>query len=637
MRGTISCLCWESFLQRLDDTNAKYSIALPDDRRRIIGILLCTSNLIRRTDFILYIDKSSDLYQVLVDNGFDPRKEIGRDNIIYLKLKEAFKCPANLGLKKFLELKKVPVEKFISTFFKISEPFSQMYQDVFNLFRRYDIHKSTESIKIQLEDDVSIDLAFFKKTVELQQVMRTSMVEYPEWSRSQFSLFRDCLYTILESEDYSSNYPKIPYEVSKIPKNIKNDKLNQILDFSSAVLNEVANKINKYRSEGKQFTYDIGKTENDLYNLDEWVSQITFSCEEFPGLLKLYGTVIDQIRLGTMGNNKINESHLQYEHLISILKPKHYEKDLLISTFIELLEMPFWKYRWYLYEVWVTSLTLKSLEKFDLKVTQDSKGNFPLYRGKASSVATFEASNKKSYAIHSQLETPVFGIPKRRGICPDIRVVEEGKDTLLIIECKQRKKMDQVTLQKNVALYELGCQSSNINIFVNYDVFPEGIKSKRTELFSELNPSFSYKIENFKDLIKKNMKSLGIKPKPKYEKAALLIDISGSMVSFLNSTESYLILKEVMRSFEDEFIFYFNDKLIEKSFIEDAERDEWIWGNALGGTNIDASIKMLLNKYNYFNKIYLVTDESEVSDDLKNQIILLSVNQTYQWSEHFSI
>jgi hypothetical protein len=44
-------------------------------------------------------ETANDLYQEIVRRGFDPRNKIGRDNILYIKLKKDLNCPDNLGLQ----------------------------------------------------------------------------------------------------------------------------------------------------------------------------------------------------------------------------------------------------------------------------------------------------------------------------------------------------------------------------------------------------------------------------------------------------------------------------------------------------------------------------------------------------------
>ena len=53
-----------------------------------------------------------------------------------------------------------------------------------------------------------------------------------------------------------------------------------------------------------------------------------------------------------------------------------------VKELLEVLNLPFWKYRWYLYEVWATMHTIDAFKDFDVSFNVDSSGTLAVERAR---------------------------------------------------------------------------------------------------------------------------------------------------------------------------------------------------------------------------------------------------------------
>jgi hypothetical protein len=143
-----------------------------------------------------------------------------------------------------------------------------------------------------------------------------------------------------------------------------------------------------------------------------------------------------------------------------------------IEAMLEFLQLPYWKKRWQVFEIWIFILCLQAFTRRggELNVT----GRNPLV------LKTGETDEPKAYIrIHGSLrlelwtEFPLDG-KQRSELRPDIAVVvnENGTRTPAgVIECKQRESEADKVLIKDADKYAARISSDKLNLLVNYDEF----------------------------------------------------------------------------------------------------------------------------------------------------------------------
>lgn len=567
---------------------------------------------------------ANDLFAEILRRGFDPRAKDGRDNILYLKLKKELKCPEDIGLQRFLTSSKLSAADFIIAFFKVVEPFSLMYRDIYSVMKQHSVKSGSESIKIRfdsLDATFDIDLSDFQEWMHVQNIMRRTL-ETRLWSQKDFWKLSE-YFSMLGAKrnwNYQRRFePSERYDVSKpVPSGFTrlDDALEVIYNLLSNTASEIyeANRPSEERFATVLCEVSRARNENndDEYDRHSLLTNASFTRETFPSVLYSYEDLLERIQDGSWNRTRLEESLSYFKEILSKLRSEGREEDVIVETFFKILELPFWKYRWYVYEVWTTMILVRTLSEYGIELLLEGGTILPLRRGKGSVVGQFQDQNGRTYFIITQRQTSVSGILGRKAICPDIRVAEHPgtlpEQTIVIVECKQRRTMREHDLQKNISLYEQGAPSSIQNIFVNYDQFPMvSVKSVRTSLLSEFQPKNPHKVQDFSEIVLKEMMKANILPKrPRFD--ALLIDISGSMQNAYDDTSIQDNLLTFLHQNRGLRIFYFNDNLIEPGKIPPETLAQSIRSRITGGTSLSCTLESLKRNYPNLKKIAILTD-----------------------------
>lgn len=516
--------------------------------------------------------------------GLHFRKKDGRDNQLYNKLKESLDCPKETGIGTFLECNKnITALQFVQAFLSVTEPFSIMYKDILAIMKEFSMKEVNESLKIRCELDNSqldFNLEHFKELIrvefELLQVIQ-QRVWLPEFINEIPHFFK-----ILTGNSIVIDTQREMSEELESPKIYSHSKLNEYLFEVYSLLLNIKNQ-------------NIGDS-------------------NWRGPYSLVKPFYDDFVSNGLPTN-IEKAIKYYEETFSQLKSKPVEVEIMVEKLEEYLNLPFWKNRWYVYEVWITLRTVKVLKNYKIKLNVGREGVLPLSSGRHSHVGTFIDDKKQEYTLHAQLQTSVEGFENRKGMEPDLRIIEgencESEFTKVVIECKQRIEMSKEHLEKNIGLYEYGAPNSN-NIFVNYDVFPhiEENKFKRTQLLSKVRPNNTK--EFYKRLNEILLISNIIPPKNKINNWALLLDTSGSMRQHLISGVKRELLT-ILEKIEVEKYFYFNSDLIEPIYDTLKSLLENIVPN--GGTNLNGTLKTLMKKHPNIKCIIVITDHNLIIYD----------------------
>lgn len=158
----------------------------------------------------------------------------------------------------------------------------------------------------------------------------------------------------------------------------------------------------------------------------------------------------------------------------------------IASKFISL---PFWKFRWQVYEIWNIALALSEFQQVGFELIDNSGGASLVELGRQATLATHAG------AAASFIYQPTYLNHTGDEIRPDM-VVAMGpqaipKNVQLIIECKQRRALEVAHLDEVCRKYESGLNAADGELLiVNYDEAPPMTLPAltRTTLLGNLHP-----------------------------------------------------------------------------------------------------------------------------------------------------
>jgi len=536
------------------------------------------------------------LWDEICRRGLQPGKG-GRDEALLDELRRRLNLRKKGDIRN--QLKQIKVEEFVYAFFGIVEPFAKMYAEIYSLMQQFGARRAKENILIKFDftfpgGRLEFDINKFKDSYEvLLRVRKLKIIWTDNDLLKLFKLFR----IIEEGLKNMRPTPHVSY------KRGVNFKLPDVPYFRGG-LYEVLKKV-------RDAVQGCIELVDSVPNIDSEHPLWGIYCvltDLVPGLQRIL--LQGAARLANIESHKAREAIDYFEKEIwSKLQFRINEE--FVKELLDVLNLPFWKYRWYLYEVWATMHTIDAFTDYNISFNVDSSGTLAVDRGRTTVIATIN-TNKGNLKIIAQLKTPVVGIRKRKSIKPDLRVcvepVENPNNTLLLVEFKQRKKITPKELSEIITVYEMGCPKSVQNYFLNYDEFSpkcNTLSTVRTQLVGDFNPSHPELISWYKKDIIKHIINLGYGPEKQFD--AILFDISGSMKGKYDSAEVQEAIKTLLSHNRQSLIFLFNVQLIEPKTKDPSEIPELL-KNTGGGTELEPCLKQLLSAFKDIKRILLITD-----------------------------
>lgn len=161
----------------------------------------------------------------------------------------------------------------------------------------------------------------------------------------------------------------------------------------------------------------------------------------------------------------------------------------LESIASKFISLPFWKFRWQVYEIWNVALALSELQQVGFELLDNSGGASLVELGRQATLATHAG------AAASFIYQPTYRNRTGDEIRPDIAIVTGTQATpdevQLIIECKQRSTLQVSHLDEVRHKYESGLNATDGELLiVNYDDAPSMTPpiARRTTLLGNLHP-----------------------------------------------------------------------------------------------------------------------------------------------------
>jgi len=506
----------------------------------------------------------ADIYRYLIEKGgLEPKfydKQFVRDLCVYLGLHK------DCDLER--KLKIISPEKFMEAFFKAIEPYTRMMNDLCIFFYEHGIKRTNQSMKILFDfgkgiEDLEFDLKHFREILWKYKHVKSKMTIYGLNIRDLWNLaeiFREWWFTNKiqnkKVEQWLISYDKGVFDdpepiytelLSQTPDELIRKSIKVWVDIVEAI-----RKISLKRSDLKKYILqDIEKERKEvlpeaykvleLPEFEDWAPRnlAYLDSDQWPyTFLKGITAFIENCLLN---KDCYLETIENFKQFFSRVPHIHMETEDLVREFLEILNLPIWKRRHELYQVWVLTQVDKALEDYE-RTVHHVNGNL-IFRFSGTHIASFETTNGRLHLwseLRSPLKKPV-GKSRKKGIQPDYRIayepISEPTKTLVAIECKQYKYPSMKNFSEAIIDYANGCPNAQI-ILVNYGEIPQKIYENipsnmhsRIKVIGNFRPVRKEELEEFSDTIKE------ITPPPLSKKHEIVedffdliaVDVSGSM------------------------------------------------------------------------------------------------------------
>lgn len=214
-----------------------------------------------------------------------------------------------------------------------------------------------------------------------------------------------------------------------------------------------------------------------------------------------------------------------------------------INRKIEILLLPYWKDRWFLYEVWVlilpliegaslgSRIELLGIETIANQNVEGTSWNLPTQKARNPVASLSGPRDGAKLLVWFQRETR--SLSANRNIEPDVRITKATPtyDDLLILECKDRVKFRRSSMAKVAQLYLDGSLASRVWMINYEDVPTTNHDSVELDVIDNRIRGIAY---NFKpgstEAVRRSIRALlDSELSPPRPLTYLIIDISGSM------------------------------------------------------------------------------------------------------------
>ena len=532
------------------------------------------------------IESASQLYALLREKDtLHLRRGEGRDDPLYDELKVRLGCAKGVGLERWLAQAGVSAQRFLQAFFAATTPLVEMYRDIYSGMKSARVHGASECARIKLDDTAvtfEVDLGDFMSTIKYLET-RLEQRRVLLWDAHSVYQLTDVLGWLIDSwRDFrgQGGAQHRPH-IAALPNAPTDPEVAEALAPVREVLEELAR------------------------NGFQECSDLDVPVEMVLTIIGAFNEACLRLSVQTPEWHERGNALALLEGLP--LAARHREKtcETVVEVFQHVLDLPLWKYRWYLYEVWAGFQLIGALREYAPVIHVDDEGRLALARARKSIVAHFSANDGELYELIAQQETPVI-FPGRTGICPDYRLVRvRDSSSLILLECKQRGFFVGLSLETNMYVYSAGAPDSAVNLFVNYDAAGEGVaKPPRTELVTSFRPGQPQSLSLFGDLLTGALVRLNIAP---MRPLVVLLDNSQSMADVYALTTQSAFLEWYAKHGSPP-VHRFAAALEQDPISGDDMGKGWNVVSCSGGTDLGGALRALVVAYGHRVRVLVVTD-----------------------------
>lgn len=362
------------------------------------------------------INTAAELFREIKSHGLELRDGNGRDDALYEELAKRL----HLSPKKIqheLNRDQVSLEEFVRAFFSLVQPFAQMYADVYSAMQRFGARRAGESIRLrfdfgkQLQGSLTFDLDQFR---EVEEVLRTikGLASRQLWSNADLQKifgFYDRLRNNLAAPSFRDYYsPGKPFALPEVPTTARTlGPILEVLRDAYAHIIEARVELEQRQTAGTTLS-NLGRPTDEADNDHAAISQAaSLLTDLMPQFRRLVGQAQQPRFEEAIGIDKVEDAARYFhDEIKSQLQHRQQQADVQVKELLDVLRLPMWRFRWYLYEVWSTFQVLIALQNYDAHLAL--KGDqIKLEEGQPSVVADIGTAGGKRLQLWAQKQTPV--------------------------------------------------------------------------------------------------------------------------------------------------------------------------------------------------------------------------------------
>lgn len=437
------------------------------------------------------IDSVEELWKHICTLGAIDEKYYDKDLIMDLKI--ALGGNEKESIEKIISTNDISIEKFLSEFFRVAKPFSEMLNDLLKMFEAANAFSSDQNLNIEFdfetEEIFSFDLSHFKSMKEkMQKVVKE--FDYLDFSVGlawelidPFRIFANTQTSIINKQvgnwlnAYEEN--RWPQEIIECPRTGDNE-LDEYISALWKIWAMYVDECKKLyvRPEDWRVNREV-KNEWSLLHFcqsDKWPH---FLISELFRFIQYFDS--QKVEEKVVIARAVAENLKKTINKIPIIK---YTEEELVKTIDEFLELPVWKHRYELYSVWVCTEIMGALDKYNIEYNViDGKLSFSFGGSHIASIVNSNPELQIWAELKTEWEKGETKNRKSRGkhIQPDYSLVvppvDDVKSTLIVVECKQYKKPSRKNFSEALEDYADGRPESKV-ILVNYGRIPSKLIDK---------------------------------------------------------------------------------------------------------------------------------------------------------------
>lgn len=472
------------------------------------------------------ITTTTELWKIISNTAHFNNKEY--DMEMLKDIRNNLGLPQNGDIAVLLKQYNISCENLLNTVLHCLRPFSVMLNDLYILFQKAGAQQTNYNLRIQFDfgsinKSFSEELNFFhQQAISANElvVQATSMIPAQPYK------FKDCIEKICDSYNNSKSISELYYEediqqwlqeydsykFGNWPDYLPNQPSSGYADLDKqiSILWQIfAASLWKYRNE-----YSENKMLGD-YNTEDR----RFGLAETDRWLGAYVRIICDLTLDfyESDNQELQSKASSYakkiEEVLKKCEMRKISTELQIKSVIDILNLPFWKKRYELYSVWISTQILDILSESH-NVYYHVKDNTLSFSFSGSHIATLNNYNPP-LELWTEVRT-YYDSPKspsrKRHIQPDYTLAIGdaylANNSVAVIECKQYKKYSKKNFLFAVEDYAGGRPNSNV-FLVNYGPISSTLKNNISSKYRN-RVNFQEKVRpltsgaaNFKRLLKK--------------------------------------------------------------------------------------------------------------------------------------
>lgn len=550
------------------------------------------------------IETAADLHRELTKRGLQLQPKVGRDATLVALLAGELEIPPECFMSGLKGSGK-SAEDYLRALMVVSAPFAQMFREIWNYLSRHCAPKAQESLVVRFGfdgDTRDVDWDQFRLMEDTVKRIR-SFGPVLLWQDEH--LFK--LGAILSRNLNVRNDPR--YQVGKDFKLAPIEvtaPVDEIGFRAREILQSLIDEIHvawpgieaqermakEWEEEEKddESVRDLpelnrSNTGSDLpaCRAERTTRDLAYLLTDF---IPAWGDVCAQWKMISFSDKREAEQyfHTQIEPFLKSVQAPAWQR---VQEALDLLDLPFWRYRWHTYEVWAAVKALEALADFHPQpVVKD--GHIALDAASPAMIAKLNAE-PPMYA-HVQGETKLERpLGKRKAIKPDLRFSLDdpatNAGTVTIVEFKQRGELDAAHVSEVLAAYSLGAGLGGGVIVINYDAVPSVKVPHGCSLLGGVHPGNPGNVRGYQDAVRERFAQA--KVVPLVRKNFVLLDVSISMDSEYSSSAAQRGLKR-LAALPWVKVFRFNDGLESGG---DLKSESLI--RTSGGTQLGAALKQL--------------------------------------------